>query len=63
MAKYVDETVEHGLVLAAREIAAMRPDRAFARLVDLYNRQPRLGTAIGDAKRLGHSRQELQGGA
>ncbi len=43
--KLVDETVEHALVLAARYIADDKsPERAFASLVDLYNRQPRLGS-------------------
>ncbi|MBD2305647.1 strawberry notch C-terminal domain-containing protein [Chroococcidiopsis sp. FACHB-1243] len=46
IAKLVDESVERGLVRAAKIIATWEPnpDRAYAQLVDLYQRQPTLGT-------------------
>lgn len=45
LAKLVDESIEAGLVRAAREIIGESPDpiQAYVDLVDLYNRQPRLG--------------------
>jgi hypothetical protein len=48
-AKVVEEALEFGLVKAAREIAK-QPD-AFAKLVDLYSRQPRLGTRTSTSMR------------
>jgi hypothetical protein len=46
IAKLVDESVERGLVRAAKIIATAQldPRQAYARLVDLYQRQPTLGT-------------------
>ncbi|MGR3278074.1 strawberry notch C-terminal domain-containing protein, partial [Acaryochloris marina NIES-2412] len=45
LAKLVDESIEAGLVRAARSIIGKSPDpiQTYADLVDLYNRQPRLG--------------------
>jgi hypothetical protein len=45
-AKSVDEAVERGIVRAARAIvqAATTPQQAYDQLVDLYQRQPNLGT-------------------
>jgi hypothetical protein len=46
--KQIEETIEHALVLAARDIIAASKKRGaettYQRLVDLYNRQPRLGS-------------------
>ncbi|PSB62819.1 helicase, partial [Chroococcidiopsis cubana CCALA 043] len=46
IAKLVDESVEQGLVRAAKIIATSELDsaRAYTQLVDLYQRQPTLGT-------------------
>ncbi|MBD1845696.1 hypothetical protein H6F89_20250 [Cyanobacteria bacterium FACHB-63] len=46
IAKFVDESIERSLVRIARGIAQANPDReaVFDQLVDLYQRQPTLGT-------------------
>lgn len=48
-AKQVDEIIEQGVVLAARKIVAAPGTTAqkYRALVDLYGRQPRLGTRTG----------------
>jgi hypothetical protein len=48
IAKLVDESVERGLVRAAKIIATAQldPRQAYARLVDLYQRQPTLVRAL-----------------
>lgn len=45
LAKLVDESIEAGLVRAARSIIGQSDDplKTYSDLVDLYNRQPRLG--------------------
>lgn len=44
--KQMDEAIEHGVVMAARDITAKttNPDAAYDALVDLYDRQPNLST-------------------
>lgn len=46
LAKQIEESLEAGLVRAARTIVddSQSPKQAYARLVDLYQRQPTLGT-------------------
>jgi hypothetical protein len=45
LAKFVDESVERGLIRAAKVVASFgAPEQIYDRLVDLYRSQPTLGT-------------------
>ena len=53
-ARKLEESIEQGVVLSARKIVAegKSPQETYQRLVDLYNRQPMLGTRSSDQAKL-----------